>query len=67
MRSFRLDRARPLQPVFGVLNVGCSTERWHSALGGGLWVSWGDAYLANLAFAHSAEATSIDFGLGFSF
>lgn len=38
-----------------------------SALGGGLWVSWVDAYMANLAVARSAEATSLYFGLGFSF
>jgi outer membrane protein assembly factor BamA len=59
--------ALALADVGRVFYEGEESDRWHSAIGGGLWVDWVDTYLANLAVARSAEATSVYFGLGFSF
>ncbi|HSR43248.1 MAG TPA: hypothetical protein VLL48_13765, partial [Longimicrobiales bacterium] len=46
---------------------GEDSSLWHSALGGGLWIRWVDAYTASLSVARSAEDTSLYFSLGFSF
>ncbi len=43
------------------------SDKWHPALGGGLWISYFDQYLITLSFANSTEATNIFINFGFGF
>jgi hypothetical protein len=60
--------------VFGLADVGRvfvrgeSSDRWHSAVGGGVWISLlQPANILSLAFARSAERTAIYLGAGFAY
>jgi hypothetical protein len=43
------------------------SSRWHGAVGGGVWVTWIDAYTLNLAVARGSEGTAVYVGMGFPF
>jgi hypothetical protein len=60
--------------VFGLADAGRvfvqgeSSEQWHSAVGGGLWISLlRPANVLSVAVARSAERTAVYFGAGFAF
>jgi Omp85 superfamily domain len=75
LRLFHHEGTLPLRlGVFGLTDAGRvffsgeSSERWHTALGGGLWVSVvKPENTASLAFAHSEGHLRLYFQAGFTF
>jgi hypothetical protein len=60
--------------VFGLADAGRvflegeSSDRWHTAYGGGIWISWLDrAYSVSIAVAKGEERTGLYFQGGFGF
>jgi hypothetical protein len=74
---FRLARLKILLPedvgIFGLADVGRvfveneDSDTWHSAWGGGAWISLMDVVSLNLSVAVSPEYTAFYFQSGFSF
>jgi hypothetical protein len=74
----RLGEVRVLLPAelgaFGLVDVGRvyapaeSSDRWHHALGGGLWLAFlRGQFILRASAAHSIEGTSIDVRSGFAY
>lgn len=59
--------ATGLADVGRVWLEGEGSERWHPAVGGGLWATWIDTYTASLSVARSPEETSVYLRLGLPF
>lgn len=43
------------------------SDKWHTAYGGGLWLSGVDVITAKLSYFHAADGGRVSFGLGFGF